>query len=70
MNQTPACPAAAMTVAQRLLPEALWQLPLARLQLDGGLADQLAGRGLLTPDKDGKRDIFRVPADLSARLQN
>lgn len=37
-----------MTVAQRLLPEALWQLPLARLQLDGGLADQLAGRGLLT----------------------
>ena len=31
---------------------------------------KLAGRGLLTPEKDGKRDIFRVPADLSARLQN
>ena len=31
---------------------------------------KLAGRGLLTQEKDGKRDFFRVPADLPARLQN
>jgi Fic family protein len=29
---------------------------------------KLASRGLLTPEKDGNRDIFRVPADLVARL--
>jgi hypothetical protein len=29
---------------------------------------KLAGRGLLIPGKDGKREIFRVPADLAARL--
>ncbi len=29
---------------------------------------KLAGRGLLTPEKDGKRELFRVPADLAARL--
>ena len=31
---------------------------------------KLAGGGLLTQEKDGKRDFFRVPADLPARLQN
>jgi len=31
---------------------------------------KLAGGGLLTQEKDGKRDLFRVPADLQARLQN
>ena len=31
---------------------------------------KLAGRSLLTQEKDGKRDFFRVPADLPARLQN
>ena len=29
---------------------------------------KLAGRGLLIPGKDGKREIFRVPADLAKRL--
>ncbi len=29
---------------------------------------KLAARGLLTADKDGRREIFRVPADLAARL--
>jgi len=29
---------------------------------------KLAGRGLLIPGKDGKREIFRVPADLETRL--
>jgi Fic family protein len=29
---------------------------------------KLAGRGLLTPEKDGKRELFRVPVDLAARL--
>ena len=29
---------------------------------------KLATRGLLTADKDGRREIFRVPADLAARL--
>jgi Fic family protein len=29
---------------------------------------KLAGRGLLIPGKDGKREIFRVPADLAARV--
>jgi Fic family protein len=29
---------------------------------------KLAGRGLLIPGKDGKRETFRVPADLAARL--
>jgi Fic family protein len=29
---------------------------------------KLAGRSLLIPGKDGKREIFRVPADLAARL--
>ena len=29
---------------------------------------KLAGRGLLIPGKDGKREIFRVPADLATRL--
>ena len=29
---------------------------------------KLAGRGLLTPEKDGKRELFRVPADLATRL--
>ncbi|QPN71806.1 Fic family protein [Synechococcus sp. CBW1108] len=29
---------------------------------------KLAGRGLLVPGKDGKREIFRVPADLATRL--
>lgn len=29
---------------------------------------KLAGRGLLIPGKDGKREIFRVPADLASRL--
>ena len=31
---------------------------------------KLASRGLLTPEKDRKRDLFRVPADLPKRLQN
>ena len=31
---------------------------------------KLAGGGLLTQEKDGKRDFFRVPADLPAHLQN
>ena len=31
---------------------------------------KLASRSLLTPEKDGKRDLFRVPADLPKRLQN
>ena len=31
---------------------------------------KLAGGGLLTQEKNGKRDFFRVPADLPARLQN
>ena len=31
---------------------------------------KLAGGDLLTQEKDGKRDFFRVPADLPARLQN
>lgn len=31
---------------------------------------KLAARGLLTPGKDGKREIFRVPADLATRLQS
>ena len=29
---------------------------------------KLAGRGLLIPSKDGKREIFRVPPDLATRL--
>jgi Fic family protein len=29
---------------------------------------KLAARGLLIPGKDGRREIFRVPADLAARL--
>ncbi|WP_190610338.1 Fic family protein [Synechococcus sp. FACHB-909] len=29
---------------------------------------KLAARGLLLPGKDGRREIFRVPEDLSARL--
>jgi DeoR/GlpR family transcriptional regulator of sugar metabolism len=29
---------------------------------------KLAGRGLLIAGKDGKREIFRVSADLAARL--
>ncbi|MCS5691426.1 Fic family protein [Cyanobium sp. FGCU-6] len=29
---------------------------------------KLAGRGLLIPGKDGKREIFRVPTDLATRL--
>ena len=29
---------------------------------------KLAGRGLLIPGKDGKREIFCVPADLATRL--
>jgi Fic family protein len=29
---------------------------------------KLAGRGLLIPGKDGKREIFRVPANLATRL--
>jgi hypothetical protein len=29
---------------------------------------KLAARGLLIPGKDGKREVFRVPADLAARL--
>jgi Fic family protein len=31
---------------------------------------KLAGRGLLIPEKQGKREMFRVPADLPRRLQN
>jgi Fic family protein len=31
---------------------------------------KLAGGGLLTQEKDGKRDFFHVPADIPARLQN
>ena len=31
---------------------------------------KLAGGGLLTQEKDGKRDFFRVPVDLPARLQD
>lgn len=31
---------------------------------------KLAGGGLLTQEKDGRRDLFRVPVDLPARLQN
>lgn len=37
-----------LTAAERLLPDVLWELPLARLRLDGDLADTLAGRGLFT----------------------
>jgi Fic family protein len=29
---------------------------------------KLAKRGLLIPGKDGRREVFRVPADLAARL--
>jgi Fic family protein len=29
---------------------------------------KLAGRGLLIPGKDGRREIFRVPEDLPVRL--
>lgn len=29
---------------------------------------KLAKRGLLIPEKDGRREVFRVPADLAARL--
>jgi len=29
---------------------------------------KLAGRGLLISGKDGRREIFRVPADLAGRL--
>ena len=29
---------------------------------------KLAPRGLLLPGKDGRREIFRVPEDLPARL--
>ena len=29
---------------------------------------KLAGRDLLIPGKDGKREIFCVPTDLAARL--
>jgi Fic family protein len=31
---------------------------------------KLAGGGLLTQEKDGKRDFFRLPVDLTARLQD
>jgi len=31
---------------------------------------KLAGGGLLTQEKDGKRDFFHVPADIPAHLQN
>ncbi|TVS06801.1 MAG: hypothetical protein EA413_02985 [Cyanobium sp. PLM2.Bin73] len=29
---------------------------------------KLAKRGLLIPGKDGRREVFRVPPDLAARL--
>ena len=48
MTQMPDCSEHSLTTAQRLLPTELWQLPLARLSLESGLAEQLAGRGLLT----------------------
>ena len=48
MNDTPVSTEHAKTAAQRLLPAALLELPLAQLRLDGELADQLAARGLFT----------------------
>ena len=40
-------------------------LPCCAIRSD---LQKLAGSGLRIPGKDGKREIFRVPADLAARL--
>ncbi|MFT7535696.1 MAG: hypothetical protein ACI85K_001649 [Hyphomicrobiaceae bacterium] len=75
MNETSDSSVQTRSAAQRLLPTALWELPLARLRLDGDLADEFAARGLFTVgdalelSRDAMREGGAITPDEEAVLQ-